>query len=156
MRFLLDRMVGNLASWLRILDADTAYDREADDGGLLERAQREGRILLTRDRELAERARVRGVGARLLPAGGVAEWLADLHRSLGLPLEPKFERCSLCNVAPLRPAEPRDLEGREDVPKGGPGPFWRCPGCGQVFWEGGHWRSIRRILEEARRLAGQG
>lgn len=180
-------MLGNLASWLRILDNDTVYVREADDESLLRRAEAEGRILLTRDRALAERARGRGVRVHLLGPGSVAVWLADLHRSLGLPLEPKFERCSLCNGAPLRPAGPGDLAGKDYVPKEAPrpatqprfamrasrrearrgceadpaererrgprGPLWACPDCGQVYWEGGHWRNIRRILDEARRLA---
>ncbi|MEM3087023.1 MAG: Mut7-C RNAse domain-containing protein [Halobacteria archaeon] len=153
MKFLLDRMLGSLASWLRMLDADTAYGRDADDGELLERARAEGRVLLTRDRELAERARSRGVEARLLGPGDVEEWLADLHRNLGLSLEPKFERCSLCNGAPLRVATPGDLAGKEYVPRGGAGPFWACPDCRQVYWEGGHWRSIRRVLDGAREIA---
>lgn len=153
MKFLLDRMVGNLASWLRILDADTIYERNADDDRLLERARAEERILLTRDRALAERARGLGLRAHLLGAGSVAEWLADLHRSLGLPLEPRFERCSLCNGAPLRPAGPGDLAGKEYVPKGGAGLLFACPECGQIYWEGGHWGNIRRTLDEAKRLA---
>jgi uncharacterized protein with PIN domain len=152
-RFLLDRMLGSLASWLRMLDADTLYGRDADDRELLERARAENRVLLTRDRELAESARGRGVEAHLLGPGDVAAWLADLHRNLGLPLEPKFERCSLCNGAPLRAATPEDLAGKGYVPRGGPGPFWTCPDCGQVYWEGGHWRNIQRVLEEAGRKA---
>jgi len=31
--------------------------------------------------------------------------------------------------------------------------FYVCPSCGKVYWEGSHWRNIRRILEEARRRA---
>lgn len=153
MKFLLDRMVGNLASWLRILDADTLYERDADDDRLLERARAGERVLLTRDRALAERARGLGLRAHLIGAGSVAEWLADLHRSLGLGLEPRIERCSLCNGAPLRPAGPGDLVGKGYVPKEAPGPLWTCPDCGQIYWEGGHWRNIRRVLDEAKRLA---
>lgn len=153
MRFLLDRMLGSLASWLRMLDADTTYAREGSDDALLERAQAEKRLLLTRDLELARRARGRGLRAHLLGPGETADWLADLHRSLGLPLEPRFERCSLCNGAPLHPAGPGDLAGKDYVPKDAPGPLWVCPDCGQVYWEGGHWGNIRRTLDEARRRA---
>lgn len=153
MKFLLDRMLGNLASWLRILNVDTVYGRDMDDETLLVRARADERVFVTQDRELAGRARGRGLRVHLLGPGTAAVWLAELHRALGLSLEPRFERCSLCNGAPLRAAGPPDLAGKDYVPEEGAGPFWVCGECGQVYWEGGHWRNIRRILDEARRLA---
>lgn len=152
MKLLLDRMLGNLASWLRILGTDAVYEREADDERLLERARDEDRILLTRDRELAERSRALGIRVHLLGPGEVADHLAGLHRALGLALAPKFDRCSLCNGAPLRPAEPEDLAGKDYVPEARPRELWVCPDCGQIYWEGGHWKNIRRVLEEARQI----
>jgi len=29
---------------------------------------------------------------------------------------------------------------------------WRCVECGHVYWVGSHWRSLKRLVEEARRV----
>jgi uncharacterized protein with PIN domain len=31
--------------------------------------------------------------------------------------------------------------------------FWRCEGCGKVYWRGSHWRRIVEKVAEASRLA---
>lgn len=54
-RLLADGMLGKLAKWLRLLGYDTAYENDAPDHELARRARAEGRILLTRDRELSAR-----------------------------------------------------------------------------------------------------
>jgi uncharacterized protein with PIN domain len=30
--------------------------------------------------------------------------------------------------------------------------FWKCSGCGQVYWQGPHWDGIRATLEEAKEI----
>ena len=30
--------------------------------------------------------------------------------------------------------------------------FWKCIGCGQVFWQGAHWKKIEKTLDDARKL----
>jgi len=60
-RFLADRMLGTLCRYLRFMGYDTVSATEMAEGNtredtiLLARARAEGRILLTRDRELARR-----------------------------------------------------------------------------------------------------
>ena len=56
LRLLADGMLGTLAKWLRLLGYDTAYDNVAADPELARRARSEGRVLLTRDRELSKRS----------------------------------------------------------------------------------------------------
>ncbi|MFN4046405.1 MAG: Mut7-C RNAse domain-containing protein, partial [Acidilobaceae archaeon] len=31
--------------------------------------------------------------------------------------------------------------------------FYLCTKCGKAYWEGSHWRNIRRVIDEARRFA---
>jgi len=85
--FLLDVMLGKLATYLRMCGHDAAYaldegrDTEADDE-LLAAARAEDRTLLTRDVQLAERADDRGF---LLEARDVTDQLRELHEAgLGL------------------------------------------------------------------------
>ena len=57
MRFITDRMLGKLSTWLRILGYDTVYAADLEVKGDEDRfivtlAEREGRILLTRDLSL--------------------------------------------------------------------------------------------------------
>ena len=51
-----DVMLGRLAKWLRILGFDVLYSNDSRDEELLETCKSEGRVLLTRDTELARRA----------------------------------------------------------------------------------------------------
>ena len=55
MRFLCDHMLGTLAKWLRFLGYDTAYPGPLGDNEMGTLATGEGRVLLTRDKELSSR-----------------------------------------------------------------------------------------------------
>ena len=54
-RFICDRNLGKLAKWLRILGYDTFFYRGNADRDFLRKADREGRIALTRKRDLERR-----------------------------------------------------------------------------------------------------
>jgi uncharacterized protein with PIN domain len=144
LRLLADGMLGRLAKWLRLLGYDTAYDNADDDLGLARRARAEKRVLLTRDRELAQR---RGLRAILVRSQALAEQVRQVREELGPPPGPALSRCTLCNAA-LRPAAPTDVEGRvppyvlETYPE-----FQRCPSCGRIYWPGSHVSSMRNQID---------
>jgi uncharacterized protein with PIN domain len=56
MRFIIDTMLGNLVTWLRLLGFDTVYIKSRDDEEIILRALSEARVLVTRDKELAARS----------------------------------------------------------------------------------------------------
>lgn len=155
-RFVVDAMLGDVARWLRILGYDTLYSRRFQDWQLLTIAEREGRVLVTRDRGLYWRARRRGLRAVLVESDRTPERLAELAVKAGVRLEPdpSRSRCPECN-GPLRVVTdkealrgrvpPRALEAYDR--------FYVCEVCGRVYWEGSHWRNIRRVAEEAKGLA---
>ena len=144
--FLADGMLGRLAKWLRLLGYDTAYDRTASDLELARRARAEGRVLLTRDRELARR---RGLRAVLIRSNVLLDQIGEIGRALALPcsggwpagLEP---RCSICNTV-LKAQTPAQVADR--VP-----PyvmriqrvFFRCVRCGRIYWNGTHAAAMRQ------------
>ncbi len=140
-RLLADAMLGRLARWLRALGYDTLYDPSLDDLALARRARAEGRLLLTRDRQLAAR---RGVRALLVASDRLPEQLSQVLRQLPPPAVPPFARCVACN-ATLEEVDRASAEGR--VPEyvwETQERFFLCRGCGRIFWRGTHWR---RMLE---------
>jgi hypothetical protein len=147
-RFLVDAMLGKLATYLRMCGYDAAYaldrDAEADDD-LLEIARAEGRTVLTRDVSLARRA----PAAVLVESRDVEEQLRELRAAdVELSLDDRPSRCGACNgpVEAVAPEEP--------TPGYAPDPastdVWRCRDCGQHFWKGSHWDDVRKRLERVR------
>ncbi len=153
-RFLVDSMLGSLARWLRIGGYDAEYRRDADDDALMEEASRTGRVLLTRDRVLALRAKKRDVETILVEAEGDVEQLGAIAATLGLELDPSNSRCPACNGSLTRVERDR-VRGR--VPEASLQAFdvfWECGSCGGVYWRGSHWDQIASTIEEADRLRG--
>lgn len=143
-RLLLDVMLGKLARYLRMCGYDAAYalDRgiEADEEVLV-LAHEEGRQILTRDRQLAERAE-EGLHVDAREIEDQLRELRDAGFDLALADQPA--RCGRCNGR----VEPVD-EGAS-VPEYAPDPAetrcHRCLECGQVFWKGSHWEDVRARL----------
>ncbi len=142
--FLADAMLGRLARWLRILGYDTAYDKTLTDDLLIERAQREGRWLLTRDRYLARRKVLRGRHT-LITNDSINDQLRQLRHDLNLSLDPSEERplrCAKCNVL-VMPVSSREADPL--VPQYVAqhyNHFAQCPRCLHVYWPGTHWEAM--------------
>ncbi|MDD5301574.1 MAG: Mut7-C RNAse domain-containing protein [Elusimicrobia bacterium] len=148
--FLVDAMLGKLARWLVLLGYDAKFAGGAGRGDLelLEEAQREDRIFVTRDRRIPDVAGVRKV---VIVHGQFEDQLRQLAGELSLKPDPalRFSRCADCNepletltreeALPLVPPKVRTLET----------PFWRCRRCGRLYWNGTH---TDRILETIRSL----
>ena len=151
MKFIADMMLGRLARWLRLYGYDTLYGIE-DDDEILRIARAEGRILLTRDATLAERARKLGVEAILLGSNSFEEQVEELRR-YGVEfreLFPANARCPKCN-GPIRPASKEEVKDRvpptvyEKYDE-----FYICQNCGQIYWPGRQWREMLRIDKKLR------
>lgn len=155
MRFLTDSMLGRLTRWLRMLGYDTL---QADDVGLEQdreiarMARKQGRVLLTRDKEL-------GRHGTLIKSDDLVEQLRELDEKTGLHLEVEDPRCPLCNT-PLRSMTQgealqaaREMEYVSQYHAEQGAMFWRCPSCDRVYWEGSHWDDIKIKLRRAREPA---
>lgn len=146
-RFFADAMLGRLARWLRLLGFDCAWELDIEDDVLVRRATEEGRIVLSRDRALAQEWRVSDI--HLVASELLAEQLREVIGRFELAdrIRP-LSRCSRCNVA-LRPTTPSEVPGR--IPPRvleGRRVFRVCPRCGRVYWEGTHTDRILRRLAE--------
>lgn len=142
-RFIADAHLGALARRLRMLGFDTLYRNDLGDAEMARIAAEEGRVVLTRDRDLLmHRAITHGCYLR---AERPAEQLREIMDRLDLYREARpFSRCMACNH-PL--GEPQ-AEPPPDVPDHARhhGAYRRCPGCRRTYWEGSHMRRMRTAV----------
>lgn len=143
-RFAVDRMLGRLARWLRVLGHDVAYGPHLGGRTVVACARREDRLLLTRDTRLLR-------DPQLPPHLFVSsdDFRAQLRQVAAvLPIVPglPFGRCLECN---------RVLE---DVPREAararvPPYVWQtndrflgCTRCHRLYWPATHHEHMRREL----------
>lgn len=145
-RFVADAHLGGLAHLLRMTGFDTLYDNHFSDDEIERVALAQGRIVLTRDRELLKRRGVtHGCYVRALRS---EQQLREVFDRLDLAGSVRaFTRCLSCN-APLRAIDKAQAATR--VPPGVNARYERfatCDGCTRVFWEGTHWRRMREMVD---------
>jgi uncharacterized protein len=147
-RVLADEMLGSLARYLRMMGCDTSYARGWTDEEILRRARSEGRVVVTRDRELARRA----ADSILLASPRLRDQVRAVRAAFpDLGGEVRFERCTACNGVV-------ETVAATDVPRESEGVPWdrvarglalfRCGACGHLYWEGTHTEDVRRRLRE--------
>lgn len=151
MKFLADGMLGKLTRWLRMLGQDVAYSTVLCDNELLELAKAEGRVLLTRDLQLYKRAVARGLDAFFVGGKSEAERLAEVAERYGVALVVDMDasRCPVCNGKLVAVAKEQVAGAVQKNTFAHYDRFWRCPDCGQVYWQGAHWKQIEKTLSEA-------
>ena len=147
-RFVADAHLGALARLLRMAGFDTLYDNGYRDEEIVAIANREGRTVLTRDRELLKRREVEH-GCYLHAIAPQAQ-LRELSGRLALaPLARPFTRCLHCNL-PLRPvAKAEVLERLPESVRLTHDEFITCDACARVFWKGSHHTRMLAMLDGA-------
>ncbi len=142
-RFAADRMVGRLARMLRLLGYDTIYLPKLDPAGLAEVARREDRIILTRGetrQRFPQPCKIFRVESEYPP-----EQLREVVEEFSLdPRSGLWTRCTVCNGSITSVAKetvqgqvkPKVFELYDE--------FFRCSGCGRIYWRGSH---VERILK---------
>lgn len=144
-RFIADAHLGGLARLLRLTGFDTLYDNHYDDAELVAIATREGRIALTRDRELLKRREL--THGCFVHALKPEQQATEIFQRLDLARSARpFSLCLECN-APLRPIDKADVAHRlpADV-RARHVRFSTCDQCQRVFWEGSHWQRMQAIV----------
>lgn len=153
-KFLADRMLGKLAKWLRIIGCDTVYARHLSPVGLMREGRRQGRIILTRDTQVA---RYKDAPPFLfVRSDRFREQLKQVVEALKLdPYARLLTRCVECN---------RLLEGiaKEKVRKRVPPYVWEtqaefvyCPGCQRIYWGATHKEHVLAELKGLGIMAGE-
>jgi uncharacterized protein with PIN domain len=144
-KFLCDEMLKRLGQWLRVAGYDVAILPDGtDDGTLMAAAVREGRLLLTRDREIARHKAAADV--LVLDCRDLDDCVARLNARLPIDwcIRP-FSRCMVCNT-PLAEADERQRRQVPPLARGTASKILHCPTCNQLFWDGSHVAHMRARL----------
>jgi len=147
-RFWCDQMLGKLARWLRILGYDTIYKRTGIPDELYINSLNSNRLFLTRSSVFSSRP-----NAIVLPGNTVIDHLSYLkkHINLNTTLDLSKTRCTSCNGTVVFLKDRSDLpeEFKISYPKivGKQTEFTRCTDCGKIYWEGSHFKDIKKTLK---------
>jgi hypothetical protein len=147
-RFMTDASLGRLAKWLRLLGYDTVVFPQEAGRTLLRQAEAEGRIVLTRRKDMIERQFSGGLF--LIPHGDAGRQLNEVIEKYSLKIDGKkmFGICLECNekLHPVEREEVRDLVPPyvfENCAE-----YNQCPRCLKIFWMGTHQRNALRFMEK--------
>lgn len=149
--FAADRMLGRLARMLRLLGYDTLYAPDLTPAQLLETARSGQRLILTRgdaQKRFPGVAKILSLKSEYPPQQlreVVEKFQLDTHGGL-------WTRCTLCN-APIEKVDKATVASRVEVKVFQLyEAFYRCTGCGHIYWRGSHvervLKNLSRILEE--------
>ena len=143
MKFLCDQMLGTLAKWLRIYGFDTYFaNSQIDDEVLIKIAKKEDRILITRDKELVQKARRENIKTILLKNTDIDEQIVDVLKDKNFDEKLLLSRCILCN-SEIHEIKKEDIKDKvpikvfENNDK-----FWFCEKCKKVYWRGTHYDNM--------------
>ena len=148
-KFIVDRNVGKLARWLRLMGYDALLFRGEDDGQMVRTASTEARVIVTRDTQVMQRRIVASgqVRAVLLKQDDPEDQLLQVVNTLGL--EWRLAPFSVC-LEDNHQLEPRT---REQVRQAVPAyvfktqtHYMQCPACGRIYWRGTHWQAMEKRL----------
>jgi uncharacterized protein with PIN domain/molybdopterin converting factor small subunit len=144
-RFIADCHLGGLARLLRMAGFDTRFRNDYDDREIAHLAAQEGRIVLTRDRELLKLREIRH-GAFIHAIKAAEQFAETVRRFALLPHFAPFSRCLICNEV-LQPVSKETVA--DELPpavRRHQQTFRRCPRCQRLYWPGSHWQRMQQML----------
>ena len=139
-----------------MLGQDVTYSNKFDDSLLIITANKERRVLLTKDLKLYKCAFAKGIDAFYVEGRTEAEKLAELAKRFDFPLiiDLKHSRCPKCNGR-IRLTQKEKLT---DIVEKNTfiyyHEFWKCQKCNRIYWQGAHWDGINATLEKANKIRG--
>jgi len=150
-KFILDVHLGKLARILRLLGFDTFYENDYDDKVIVQIAEAEKRIVLTRDVNLLKHKSITmGYWLRSQFAEEQLKEVAGRFKLNG-KFKP-FERCVECNGKIIRVEKeavidkllPKTILYYHD--------FFQCTCCKRIYWRGSHYEQMLQFIERMQKL----
>lgn len=147
LRFIVDVNALKLARNLRMAGIDTTVFSSAATDEVVATANEEGRIIVTRDRDILKRKEV--IFGQLLRSEDHVQQLREVidRYSLWDHIVP-FSRCLSCN-GNLEPVSKKAiLHLLEPLTKKYYFEFRRCRSCAKIYWKGSHFEKMSTMLEQ--------
>jgi uncharacterized protein with PIN domain len=148
-RFIVDHNVGKLAKWLRMMGYDSLFFKGCDDSGIIAIALSEERIILTRDKGIAERRLIKNgrVTAVLLNSDKPLLQMRQVIDKLNLKINFKpFSICLECNRVLKEKSREQVKERVPSYVLKTQNQYVECPKCQRIYWKGTHWYAMKKKL----------
>jgi hypothetical protein len=147
-KFILDVHLGKLARYLRRFGFDTAYRNDYQDKEIVEQAVSEKRIILSRDRGLLMRKKVKW--AKFIWHDDPQAQLQEVFARFALnQYYPGGEsRCVNCNIKLIDVDKENIIERLEAKTKKYFEEFKYCPQCDKIYWKGSHFEETEKMLKQ--------
>ena len=144
-KFILDVHLGRLAKYMRLFGFDTLYRNNYDDAEIVRTAQKEQRIVLTRDRGLLKIKTVtHGYWLRSTkPKEQIIEVISKFDLS---SLIKPFQRCLICNCEISQVKKELIITRLQPKTRDYYSDFYSCKGCKKIYWEGSHYHKMDNFV----------
>lgn len=149
--FLVDAMLGNIAKKLRLLGYDSYYSSNVSDDEIIFKAKKEGRILITKDEQLAKSAERSKIPIIQIDKNDEVNQLVQIFQNQDLSkfvIDTNTARCTLCNGQLYSINKDKILS---KVPKGvieNTENFLECDTCNKIYWKGTHIDRLQKFVVE--------
>ena len=145
--FVLDVHLGKLARRMRLLGFDVCYRNDLDDAEIMKIADRDGRIILTRDLGILKHRKV--MHGYLVRSDQIDCQLREVLKRYELYGQIHlWTRCMVCNGLIEKVAKAEVLDHLEPKTRLYYEDFHCCSSCGQLYWQGSHYLKISAWLNE--------
>jgi len=145
LKFAVDRMLGTLAKWLRLLGYDTTFNKDFHIREFSENSIQEKRMIVTKNSRLSEF--ISPDYYYLVQGKRLSDQLREVIKEFNLDFESRlFTRCILCN-AEVTNIDKVNVKGK--VPEyiyESKNEFFICNRCDRIFWEGSHHKNVLKKL----------
>ncbi len=150
-RFVIDSHLGKLARHLRLLGFDCVYEKVFPDSRIAGIAQKEKRIVLTRDIGLLKNKIIsEGLWVR---SDDPLRQLKEVLRKYNLaPRIKPFRLCLECNGRIQRVAKSRVLDRLPDKVRNYYSRFYMCRSCRKIYWQGSHYEKLAKLVEKIKKI----
>ncbi len=155
--FFVDAMLGNLARKMRLLGYDSKYESSIKDSDLIEMANKQRRVIITKDENLSKGAEKVGIATVLVRGKDEIEQIIQVATKIGLSdfvIDTNSSRCVDCNgkletidkIRVINKVPSRIYERQEK--------FWICRDCKKIYWEGTHFEKLQEFVHKLNQRLG--
>jgi uncharacterized protein with PIN domain len=149
-KFIVDHNVGKLAKWLRMMGYDTLFFSGDNDSRMIALAQKEDRVILTRDTQIMRRRVVTNGQIKTVLIKGDKPEIQMRQVVNTLNLNPRFRPFSIClecNQPLVARAKPQVKDLVPPYVFQTQSQYMECPKCHRIYWQGTHWQAMTRKLK---------